>query len=324
MSISRPGAVIILDGQRLSASEAAIQCIRAVLSVRGTHDSVEVMAWHNSKLKGAAPGDSLSIQLGEVGDEVDVFTGEVTLVQASHDGLSLESLASTLTLSRTYVTQLYLSQSVADIVNNLASGAQIGNVKSSVQLESYAVDRRQPVWAYLIELAHLSGAEVGADAGGGLRFVPVSDAAPEWEFRYGAELLGWSLGIGRAAPTPSIAAYGASSEAGAEKWHWIRHDPVPASIQDRSKIVPAIRSKDVADGLNKALTRRALRASTAGVVRPLGAPRVRPGEHIRLKGLPSGDPGPLRVLEVEHVLDNTQGFVTTLSVEGADAPGGVG
>jgi hypothetical protein len=44
---------------------------------------------------------------------------------------------------------------------------------------------------------------------------------------------------------------------------------------------------------------------------------------VEVEGLPTGDPGTLRVLRVEHVLDGRTGFTTTLDVEGAGGGGGL-
>jgi hypothetical protein len=46
---------------------------------------------------------------------------------------------------------------------------------------------------------------------------------------------------------------------------------------------------------------------------------VRPGDLVDIAGLPGNSPGTLRVLEVDHLLDSGQGFMTALTVQGASA-----
>jgi len=313
MALSRPRAILTLDGRRLTSAEAALVRLRVLLTL-GEHGPAEVLLWPASKLAGAQPGSRLVIALGGVGNEEDVWTGEISGTAAGADATALDGLEGTVALSRSRVSQAYLNQSVADIVRDLAGSAEVDEVSGNTTLPAYFVDDRRSVWAHLLELARIVDADVSASPAGGLRFVPARTGAPDHRLRHGAEVLSWWSGAAAEPPAAAVAAYGAASEAGAEQWHWIRR-PSGAGGQ----FVAALRTKDAAEAMARALANRAARATVRGRFRIVGRPSVRPGELLAVTDLPTGDPGTLRVRSVEHVLDARQGFVTTLEVEGAQA-----
>jgi hypothetical protein len=312
--------VITLDGRSLTSAEAAVARVRVLLSA-GAHDRAEVLAWPASKLAAATPGSALALALGDDGDEEDVWGGEVVEVAAGGDGVALDGLAATIALSRQRISRTYLDQSVADVVNDLASGVAIDEVGGDVKLPAYTVDDRRTVWAHLLELAALSGADVGSAPDGSLRFVPARTGSADHEFRYGADVLAWRTATAAAPAAGGVAAYGAASEAGADQWHWLLREP---SGDAPLRVVAALRTREAASALATALADRADRAAVRGWLRLRGAPEVRPGDLVEVKDLPSGDPGTLRVTSVEHVLDGRAGFVTTLGVEGGGGGGLLG
>ena len=320
MSLSRPRAVVTLDGRSLTSAEAAVARVRVVLGVGGAHDPAEVVVWPDSLLSAATPGSALAVALGEEGDEEDVWAGEVADVSSGPDGVVLDGLAGTVGLARERVSRTYLDQSVADVVRDLAGSAPVDEVGGDLELPAYTVDDRRTVWAHLRELAELSGADLGSAPNGGLRFVPPRTGMADHTFRYGAELLAWIAAAGSAVAAPAVAAHGAASEAGAEQWHWLRRSP--AGSGGALRVPAAVRTRDAAEAVAQALAARAARAAVRGRLRLRGTPEVRPGDLVDLSDLPSGDPGTLRVLRVEHVLDGRTGFITSLDVEGAG--GGLG
>ncbi|HEY8206849.1 MAG TPA: hypothetical protein VIG99_05160, partial [Myxococcaceae bacterium] len=264
-------------------------------------------------------GDTLEISLGELDGEDAVFTGEVTGVMAGADALVVEGLAATVALSRARRSQTYISQTVADIVKDLASDVDVDEVQGDLQFDAYSLDDRRTLWSHLLDLAALTGADVGCSAEGGLRFSPFESGSAEVSLRYGADVLSWHAGPRPAPAVPTAIASGAASDQGSEKWHWLTRDPANGSTAAR--VIGAFRTKDAADQLNQALSDRASRAALRGQVLLVGRAGVRPGARVEVTDLPSGDPGTLRVLAVEHVLDARTGFTTALTVESAGGGG---
>jgi hypothetical protein len=313
--------VITLDGRRLTAAEGAVARLTLSLGLGTTaHDHAELILWPGSKLAAASPGASLTLALGEAGDEEDVFRGEVSAVGSLPGGVVLEGLGATVALSRAYRSQTYLRQSVGAIVRDLAGEAPIDEVEADTRLDVYSVDDRRPVWAHLADLARLAGCEVSAGPSGGLRFLPPREGAPA-TLGWGADVLAWDVASSPPPPAPLAAALGAASEQGAERWHWLRHDPVADPGATPTRLLAPLRTRDAAESLGGALAARAARAGARGTVRLVGRPDLRPGDRAEVADLPPPDPGPLRILAVEHLLDGRRGFVTTLTVEAGGGGG---
>jgi hypothetical protein len=322
MSLIRPNALITIDGQRLSAAEAALVWLTVDLTVNGAHDTVRIKLWPKSKFADVESGARISVALGDTDSEEDVLNGQITALLRTPDGPVLEGNSASVALSRIFKSQTYVSQSVADIVSDLASHIAIDKVDADIQLAVYHVDNTRSVWRHLQTLARLSGADLGCSADGGLRFVPAAGALAPTRLRYGAELIDWRIFSTAMPAANAIAAHGAGSEAGAAKWHWLRHDPVGAGAKPTS-IVGGIATKDAADLASQALAARVERVAVGGTLLIVGNASIRPGDALQLVDLPDGDPGSLRVVGVQHRLSSTNGYVTRLQVEGSGDGAGV-
>jgi len=316
MSLFRPGARLTLDGRSLSGPEAALLRLRVELTVSGAHDLAQLQLWSGSKFADAAPGASLAIALGDTGSEEDVWAGELSGVRATPQGVVLEGVAATAALSRSYRSQSYLNQSVADIVRDLAGPVPVDNVQCDVKLAAYHVDNRRSAWSHLQNLAALVGADLGSAPGGGLRFVASAGANRPTRLRHGAELLHWDVAR-RAQPEAAAgAAHGSASESGEKRWHWLSHDPVGAGAGP-TRVPAALATRDAAQAVANALQQRAARAAVSGELWVQGMAGLRPGDMVELADVQGADPGRLRILGMTHTLDSRSGFLTRLRVEGA-------
>lgn len=321
MSLGRPSANISIDGRKLTAQEAALVRLTVSATSTGTHDAVEALFWPSSKFADTAPGAKMEIALGNAGDEKEVWAGEVSGVRDTPVGIALDGLAGTVALSREYKSQSYVSQTVADIVRDLASAVDVDTVEGSVKLDLYSVDNRRSVWRHLQTLARLSGASLGSSPAGALRFTAAGALGLPKQLRHGADILSWNLSRHNAPPVAQVAAHRAASEAGAQRWHWLRNDPVGSGAA-RTHVVGALSTRDAASAVGTALADRGEAAKVCGDVLLVGNPELRPGDTVTLMNLPGNDPGTLRVLTVEHRLDAAAGFITRVWVEAAG--GGLG
>jgi len=321
MTPGRPSALITVDGRKLNNAESALVQMRIVLSL-GNHDFARLLFWPKTKFASASAGSTIAIAAGAVDDEQDVLSGEVSSVKQTPAGIQIDAISATAVLNRTRKSQVYLSSSVADIINDLASGISVDEVQGDLQLEAYSVDTRRTAWGHMLDLALLCGSSVSASASGGLRFVPVRSGSADHTFRHGADVLGWQVFSAKPFDPPGVAPYGAASEQGSSRWHWVLHDPVGEGA-GQSRIVGAFHTRDAADQLQSALKDGAARSGARGRLQIVGDATVRPGELVEIGDFPGNDPGTLRVLEVRHDL-NASGFVTTLLVEGSGSGGGGG
>ena len=316
MTLQRPSAIVTLANRRLTAAEAGLLSLRITLG-NGRHDSLELSLWARSKFASAAAGDTVSVQLGYLDHEEDVFKGEVAAVAQRTDSVFVTALAKTASLSRERKSQTYVGQTVADIVRDLAGSIDIDQVDGTTQVSYYAVDHRRSVWGHLLDLAALNGSEISCSGSGGLRFLPVQALPSPTKFRAGAELLSWRAAKRTAGTAPTFAPHGSASESGSDKWHWI--SPDPTSGGGESQVIGSFHARDAAEALSKAVADGRTRAALEGEVELVGQPTLRPGDVFSLSDLPGGDPGPLRAVLVTHAVDARRGFRTVARVEGAGA-----
>jgi hypothetical protein len=334
----RPTAAIEIDGRRLTAAEAGLERLTVTLAL-AAHGYAQMVFWPGSKFADVRSGAALTLSLGE--DDEVVLTGMVSTVSNRPDRAVIEGLDATGPLSRTRVSTTFRDQSIGDIVRDLAgrAGVTTDTVEGDLTLQAYSIDNRRSLWRHLTELALLTGADLGATPDGKLRFAAGSGAASR-RLRHGAELLDWHTESGAKRTSPSFAAYGAASEAGAQNWHFVLPDPLGQATRT-ARIPGAVRSREVADTVARAAAIRAARAKSGGHALTLGAPKIRPADTIEIAGLAGGGPslpgvGGLgggesnryRALAVRHRLDGTSGFTTALALEGmgddASLLGGLG
>ena len=123
MSLGRPDAAVTLDGNRLTAAEAALGALQVELAVGSAHDRFRASLAALSNFAGVDAGATAVVELGYGDDLETVLTGTVTSVERRQWGLVVEGLAATVSLSRTYLGRSYVSQSAGDIVTDLVGGA---------------------------------------------------------------------------------------------------------------------------------------------------------------------------------------------------------
>lgn len=319
MALLRPNAKLSIAGRSLGMAEGAIVSVRVWLGLQQAHDGVRLQCAPASKFKQAAPGDALSLQLGGLGSETDVLSGEVLAVRQGPDSLVIDGVSATIALSRLYKTASHVNPTVADVVRDLAGSAAVSRIDAPLPLGAWFAENRLNVWQQLQALARLSGADLGSAADGGLRFVSRQAGGAPQRLRHGAQLLHWELAQRASPAAPAAAPHGAGSEAGSARWHWLSHDPVGAAA-DPSQVAGAVATRDAARSGGQALADSARRSAHSGRLLIVGDATLRPGALVQLADLadlPGANPGPLRVLAVQHTLDRASGFLTRLTVEGA-------
>jgi len=315
--IRHPVARVTVGSRTLSSAEAAIAAVDVRLSSGGEHDALRLGLWSTSRIADLAPGDSLLVALGEAGDEVDVWGGEVTRAEVVEGCVVIDALSHTAQLSRTRLSLSWEDQRVEQIVRDLVGAADIDEVDASLTLSWFAVDTQRPVWGHLRDLASLIGAEVGASASGGVRFVPVAAAPNMHRLRRGAELVRWQLADQVVAEARGARAYAAASEAGASQWHWLKGDGGGGAHGATGVLAGTLRTQEAADAVASARGARRTRRTREGTLVTCGSPEVRPGDVVVLSGVQGAVADRWRVRGVHHRLDGAHGLHTTLRVEGA-------
>lgn len=308
----RPSARIEIAGQSLSAAEAGLEALLLSCGL-GRHGHVEMALWTASKFADAQPGDSCTVALGGMDDEVLVFTGWIAGRRQQAGAIVLEALDAGGALSRARQTVTFEDSSIDDIVAQLAqeAGLDVQSDASDV-LPIHYVSAARPVWDHLRDLARLTGRDLQVDPEGVLLFLEAG-AGAQHDLRHGAELIDWRV---IAADVPMALAYGPhGGEAAGGSWHHIGADPL-GETPGPARIVGSFSAQVLADSATEAEATRVARAGLGGTLTVTGNAALRPGDRLTVTGLPGGDPGPLRIRAVEHHLSGDQGFVTRVTVEG--------
>ncbi len=322
MTLGRPDAALTLDGDRLTAAEAALTALHIELGVGSAHDRFRAAFGAISRFSDVAAGASAVVELGYGDDLETVLTGTVTAIERRPWGLVVEGLAATFALSRTRIGRSYVSQSAGDIVSDLVGAAQcsVGEVSSSLSFSAYHADERRSVWSHLCALAQLAGCELSAEGDGSVDFRPPKSGSPDHSFRHGAELVAWDVGPRDTVQTDvSVVPFGAASEQGSEKWHVLLREPDGGSPSDETLVPGALRDRDSAQTFEKALKDARTRRATGGEVLVGGDAGVRAGDVLTLDDVPGAGSDPLRITSAAHRLGGTSGFYTLMRVEGVAA-----
>ena len=108
MTLGRPDAALTLDGDRLTAAEAALTALHIELGVGSAHDRFRAAFGAISRFSDVAAGASAVVELGYGDDLETVLTGTVTAIERRPWGLVVEGLAATFALSRTRIGRSYV------------------------------------------------------------------------------------------------------------------------------------------------------------------------------------------------------------------------
>jgi hypothetical protein len=319
VSLGRPAVRITVDGQALTAPEAALVDLRVELAVGARHDAASVSLAPDTPLADVDPRASFELALGYGDDVADVLTGTVAAADRRPDRVVLHALSSTAALTRTWVGRSYLSQTVDGIVRDLASAAGVdtGEVLAPLQLAAFHVDERRAAWTHVRVLAALAACELSSTSGGALNFrTPKSSPLADHEPRAGAELVSWDLGRREDGPaSPTVVATGAASEQGPAKWHLLLKEP-DGGAPDGVVLAPsAVRDREVASSLESGLKDAAARRARSGRLVLVGDASIRAGDLVAPRDVPGRD-DVLRAVAVTHTI-GAGGFRTDVRVEAA-------
>jgi len=316
MSRFTPIATITIDGQSLTAPEAALLRVEVTLGLGPAHDRC-VLELHALAPTVPAAGGTVAVALGFDDDAQDVFTGTVVTVARRPTGAVVECFAPSWQLSRRRAAQAWVGQGAAQIVNDLLSDAGVtaGTVGPDLDLGIFHADDRRSRWAHLLRLARLSGCEVASAADGSLHVRPPASGPAATTLRRGAELISWRAAQSEDAPTAApVGPAGAGSEAGADHWFLPLASPAGETPERDAWVPGAIRDRNAARSVAKAAADAAVRSTVSGDALCWGQAALRPGDLVTLGDLLDGDVD-ARLLGVTHVLD-ASGFATWLDFEG--------
>jgi hypothetical protein len=317
MSRFTPVARITLDGQALTAPEAALLRAEVTLGMGPAHDRC-CLELHALSRNLPSPGGEVAVALGFDGEPENVFTGSAVRVERRPQGAWVECFAPSWKLAQRRAAQAWVGQGATQIVNDMLgdAGVDAGIVGADLDVAVFHADDRRSRWAHLVRLARLAGCDVVSTPVGALDVRPPKTGPASATLRRGAELIAWRAADVEPGPTlPPVGPAGAASEAGAEQWHLPLASPAGDTPEREAFVTGALRDRNSVRSAGQARTDAAARRTVQGEALCWGQPRLRPGDLIRLADLPDGDID-ARITAVTQVLD-ADGFSTWIDFEGS-------
>jgi hypothetical protein len=271
-------------------------------------------------------GDQLTIELA-AGDRsgkvatVDVYAMETSLGETRIAGATGKSR-----LALTRVNQIYQNQSLSQIVQDLASQAQVstGTIDNGSTYNYFVVHESKNVLAHIRELALREGLDVFFDAENKLNVTAFSKTKADHTLNYAIDILDL-VALHDEPPVEHVMVYGESpaSNQGSSSWYWLAKDLSPFRAETGSGVRlltvgdRAIRTKDAADSHAKAKLGAVKDQASAGRVTILGNPEVVVGNAIEIKSAPKPElNGLFKAASVAHRYSKRYGYVTSIEFTG--------
>jgi hypothetical protein len=275
-----------------------------------------------------AVGDDASLDLdGGEGSET-VLQGKIRMLRYGLRYTEVVVAAASAALADLRPATTYRNQSADDVVQALASNADVNVADSSIGLPmaAYVADQRRTAAEHIAWLASLGGAIARVNSDGDLEVNRPTSAMPDIAIKYGRELISCDV---RAIPAPAA--------------HRIRTGSGPAgsamalnALRPSKEALPKGADDPGADAVWQpaAVLRTPAAAASAGAAADLVAssgatriraeafllPKLRPGTVLDVQDLPGAlAGGPWLVTRVTHLLDAQSGGRTFF--EGDEASG---
>ncbi len=326
-------ATSLIGGGPPGLPAAAVTSLTVEMSVGSGHDRMDLAVANLSSIAGTEPGTKVAIALGYGDDNTDVLAVEIHRRETTPHGIAFVGYSPTRRLSSTFIARSYVRQTVGDVIADLLSEGEVdeGDIEAGHDLPAYHLDGSRSAWDEIHILARRTGSQVRSTASGALSFGPapgssgggglgaaVSAVASAvglgsgTELRKGATLIDWRAGRSGAVPAfaHEVAAVGAASPLGADRWHHIMK--APASGPKPTIVDAALRTGAAAVLATAARADASRRATTTGRFRTPGDPSLRAGDTVTVEDVV------YRILEVTHRVAESAGFITDLVVEGGE------
>lgn len=241
----------------------------------------------------AAPGEACSLDLDGGDGAATVFTGRLTRMTRSLEGLRLTAHNGGLNLARLRPAVSYEKVTVGDVIDHLCADAAV-DVADRVDgpaLALYVADGSATAAEEIARLAVLAGAGAAFDGAGGLHVTEDGGPGGELALRYGREPLGIASATSLADPA-ALTVIGEGAAAATEpEARWVITEFLagggPAAGADRRRLArPELRTTDDAEAAGAALGHRRAVAEAPVRLRLWLHPALEPGMRLELAETP--------------------------------------
>jgi hypothetical protein len=271
-------------------------------------------------------GDQLAVELKAGDRSGTVATVDVHAIESSLGLTRIDGTTGKGRLSHTRVNQVYQNQSLSQIVQDLASQAQVttATIDPGGTYSYFVVHESKNVLTHIRELALREGMDVYFDVENKLNVSAFTKSNPDHTFTYGIDILAL-VAEHHEPPADHVTVYGESpaSNQGSTTWYWFAKDlkPFRGDLGTGSRLVPlgdrAIRTKAAADAQAKAKLGAVTDQANAGRLTLLGNPQVKVADAIEIAGAPQPElNGLFKVVSVAHRYAKRHGYVTCVGFTG--------
>ncbi len=314
-------------------SKQYVVSIAVETSLAPSVDVVEIYLSGGEQAPRVTIDDTGTIALGYEDSSTElILTGQIESTRHNLSRINrITATNGSATLAKLRVNQSYEQQTAGEIVNDLASLAEVetDTIEDGISFPFYVVDDRSTAYQHIANLAKKSGYLAYFTPEGKLNFAPFSAGDPVQTFTYGQDIL--ALQLTDAAPvvgSVTTVGEGAAGSQGQDAWSWLVKDP--ASVQatagegDSEHLVSdaSLRSSDAAQQVAAGLASAAAFMQLTGKLLVPGAPAVVVGSTIEITDAPQDAlNGLCQVRWVRHHFSKHQGFTTQIGFSKAGEGG---
>ena len=271
-------------------------------------------------------GDQISIELTSGDNSGTVLTASVQSIRSSFGITGITGATGMQTLAATRVNQVYSSQTLNQIVTDLAghAGVNTGTIDDGSTYAYFVAHESRSVLAIVQELAALDGMDVYFDESDHLNVHVFQKTGPDHTFYFGIDILDLDL-LHLDSPAAHIMAYpeSPSSNQGADSWPWLAKDlsPFRGEAGQGARLLAlgdrAMRTKDAAGNFAAAKLGTIKDHSATGRLKLMGNPTVKLGDAFEIKNARQPElNGLFKVTSVRHIFSKTRGYVTHVGFSG--------
>jgi len=263
-------------------------------------------------------GDDTKIKLGYDDKTEPVFRGAVENINQELNTVRITALGSGAKLLRLRLNRIYLSQTVGQIVKNIAQEAkiQVKTASDGITVPIYTITDKMNGYEHILRLAERCNFDAYFTEDEQLVF-------KEWgksknhPIKYGHEII--RLEAFDYSPLyKSTEVYGESPSSikGSDTYHWLTKKEVKGEAGSGEVLSvhdPAIRDQKTAETVAKARMEK-LKYTLGLVVDTVGKPAIKLGDTVTFENAPySGLKGTLEVRSLEHNLSKDRGFMSIVT-----------
>ena len=280
-------------------------------------DSFEIVLGVDDNTLQIKEGDDATVELGYEDELKKVFTGSIDNVVPTMTTLRVRGLNYASKLLELRVNKVFEKQPAGKIVSDLAktAGVKEDTVKPGITFPYYVIDDSKNAYDHIKELAELCGYDVYMTNENKLMFKN-HEKKDTHTLEYGVNIINADYDEDRPMiKSINVQGESPSSFKGADTSHWLTKRSVDGMSGSGSGVLfthPALRDKDTASKVAKAIMDSLLR-NLSGTVETVGNADVKLGDSIEVKGMTNSKMnGEFQVRSVEHQMNKSKGFITTI------------